>query len=772
MASAALLSATRNRITKTHLPLNLELFSISSSFSSLFSTFCKSHHSFSQPQAPPVPKKVPFTVSDHGLSWQDPYHWMSNTNDPDFINYLRQENSYADAFMKDTEELQRTLFSEMINRMPSKISTPPERWGDWLYYQYIPERKEYPVLCRKLANDGKGWMKQVVNYMSKGFWEEEILLDWNEIAELYGYVHVGTCRVSPDNRFLAYTLDITGNEKFVLQIKDLRRNFVLSNHRVEGVVSLAWAQDGCTLFYTLCDQNQRPYSVQCMKLGSDSVDSNIPIFVESDSRYCVDITSTKDGKFITVNSNSRASSEVYVIDAFNPKSGILRFCERVSGVQYFLEHHDGFFYILTNAPLRKDELSNSGDYYLGRCRADNLHSTNLQPIILPDEDTCFLDMDIFNEHLVLLLNKEGSLSMCSIKMPIMSDCKTELKIDDLHAWFFPLPSNMCTISPGANLDFMSSVYRVVLSSPVMPDVIVDYDMSRNSHVVVQQEEVSNICSSTNHLQNYKSAKETEDLLCEKKTNGHKSEASGLKDLSDLYFCEKKEVISHDGIRVPLTILYSKELHRKGKSPGLLHGYGAYGELLDKSWCADRLSLLDRGWVIAFADVRGGAGADSSWHSSGSGLHKLNSICDFVSCGEYLINEGYIHKQQLSAVAHSAGCFLVGAAMNMHPNLFRAAILKVPFLDVCNTLLDTDLPLTVLDYEEFGNPQIESHFHNILKVSPYDNIRQGFCYPAVLLKSSFNDSRCLCIQGLVFGKQPNGWPGYGTLRVQLVLLQSF
>lgn len=270
----------------------------------------------------------------------------------------------------------------------------------------------------------------------------------------------------------------------------------------------------------------------------------------------------------------------------------------------------------------------------------------------------------------------------------------------------------------------------------MPDVIVDYDMSRNSHILVQQDGLSNICSSTKRSQNYKSANEIQDLQCEAQINGHK----GLKDFSDMYFCEKKEVISHDGVRVPLTILYSKELHRKGQSPGLLHGYGAYGELLDKSWCAGRLSLLDRGWVIAFADVRGGAGADSSWHSSGSGLHKLNSICDFVSCGKYLINEGYIHKQQLSAVAHSAGCFLVGAAMNMHPNLFRAAILKVPFLDVCNTLLDTDLPLTVLDYEEFGNPQIESHFHNILKVSPYDNIRQGFCYPAMLLRPSFNDSR--------------------------------
>ncbi|KAL3501542.1 hypothetical protein ACH5RR_035991, partial [Cinchona calisaya] len=582
MASSALLSSVRNSIKKTHLPFKFHLFAIRPS-SSLFSTLCKNQHSFTLPQlAPPVPKKVPFTVSAHGRTWQDPYHWMSNTNDPDFINYLNQENSYADAFMKDTVELQRTLYSEMVNRLPSKISTPPERWGPWLYYQYIPEGQEYPVLCRKLANDGEGWMKKVVNYIGKGLGKEEILLDWNEIAELYGYVHVGTCRISPDNNFLAYTLDVNGNEQFVLQIKDLQRKSLISNHRVEGVVNLAWARDSCSLFYTLCDQNQRPYRVQCVKLGSDSMD-NVPLFVESDSRFCVDITSTKDGQFITV----------YVMDAVNPQSGLQRFCKRVSGVKYFLEHHEGFFYVLTNAPLSKDESSGCENYYLGRCRAEDLQSTNLQTIILPNEDMCLLDMDIFNEHIVLFLNQEGSSSICSIDMRNLSKCKTQVKIDDLNPWFFPLPSNMCTVTPGVNHDFMSPVYRVMLSSSVMPDVIVDYDMSTKTYLVVQQEEVPNIGQSSTEIQNIQS---------EKRKNAQENEAWGIKNFSDLYCCEKIEVISHDGIRVPLTVLCSKEEHRNGQSPGLLHGYGAYGEVLDKSWCADQLSLLDRGWLIAFADV--------------------------------------------------------------------------------------------------------------------------------------------------------------------------
>ncbi|XP_071706770.1 uncharacterized protein [Rutidosis leptorrhynchoides] len=233
---------------------------------------------------------------------------MSKTHDPDFISYVQNENNYTEAFMADTHNLQRTLFTEMINRIPDKISTPPEVWCPWLYYQYIPEKKEYPVLCRKLAVASANWVKHMINNATRGFVSEEILLDWNEIADEYGYVHVGTCRISPDHRFLAYTLDVTGDERFFLQVKNLGRGTIIPTLRVEDVVSLAWAQDSCTLFYTVCDQSQRPYRVQYTSLGSNPV-SDVIVYTEKDSSFCVDVTSTKDGKFISVNSNSRTSSE-------------------------------------------------------------------------------------------------------------------------------------------------------------------------------------------------------------------------------------------------------------------------------------------------------------------------------------------------------------------------------------------------------------------------------------------------------------------------------
>lgn len=233
---------------------------------------------------------------------------MCNTNDPDFLNYLNQENSYAQAFMADTGSLQRTLVAEMKNRMPSKVSTPVECFGPWLYYEYIPEGKEYPVLCRRLQTNKPGWAEKILSYVKAEFRREEILLDWNEVAEKHGYVHVGQCRISPDHNFLAYTLDATGSEQFMLQIKDLRNGCIIPMAPENGIVSLAWAQDCKTLLYTIADENQRPYRVLCTKLEPGNTDDTL-VFMENDPSYCVDLTSTKDGKFITVNSNSRSSSE-------------------------------------------------------------------------------------------------------------------------------------------------------------------------------------------------------------------------------------------------------------------------------------------------------------------------------------------------------------------------------------------------------------------------------------------------------------------------------
>ncbi|CAN8236042.1 unnamed protein product [Cochlearia groenlandica] len=687
-----------------------------SSSSSFFSTQCfvRQKSPLSAPkESPPIPKKIPFTISSHGITRRDPYRWMRNTDDPDFIDFLERENSYAQAFMSDTETLRSDLVSEMITHIPDEILTPPERWGPWLYRQYIPKGKEYPLLCRRLGNVETKSLSLVE--------EEEVVLDWNQIAVKYGYVHVGVCRVSPDHNYLAYTVDPKGDERFLLQIKDLRSGCLIPRLDIDGVVSLAWGLDGVTLFYTVIDENQRPHRVVVTNVESDGKDDT-DVFVEKDSSFCV-----------------------YIVNADKPLARLQRTRERVPGVQCFLEHHNGFFYILTNAPTNSDR---SGEgYYLTRCLVEEIETTKwqvfwlfiiiiffqllrisntnefyFQTVFCPDDDVVIQDMDMFNDFIVLFLSKKGLPMICSIDMPIKANTK---HMEDLNPWYFPLPAdNPCSVTPGSNHNFESSIYRLVLSSPVIPDTIIDYDVSRRSFAIVQQEEGRLIDKP------------------DRTSDGQNGRLDSRKwdDLSDAYVCERREVSSHDGVEVPLTILYSREAWKKSESPGMLIGYGAYGEPLDKSWCTNRLSMIDRGWVIAFADVRGGGGGDFSWHKSGTGSLKLNSIQDFIYSANYLIEKGYVHRHQLAAIGHSAGSILPAAAMNIHPILFRAAILKVPFVDVLNTLSDSSLPLTLLDHEEFGNQDIQTDFRSILSYSPYDNIREDVCYPSMLVTTSFHDSR--------------------------------
>uniref|UniRef100_A0A0E0IL78 Prolyl endopeptidase n=1 Tax=Oryza nivara TaxID=4536 RepID=A0A0E0IL78_ORYNI len=634
----------------------------------LLSTSCRRGHPTQPPQhpspaplplPPPVAKKVPFTASAHGRSWSDPYHWMRDTSDPDLAALLEAENAYADAFVDSAGEggggLRARLAAEMRARLPPSAASPPQPWGPWLYYQYVPEGKEYPVLSRRLRSSG-GLARAALDFIS-GSKKEQVLLDWNEIAEKFGYVHIGSCRISPDHRFLAYTLDISGDEFFSLEVKDIQSTNTIFSSPHKGIVSLAWSRNSDNLFYTVCDETLRPNQVLCKDLQSDQ--AGFLVFMEKDINCCVDITSTKDFKYVHV----MESGHVVALP---------------------------------------------GSYYT------------------------FQDMDIFHEQLVLFIRKSGLPLICSINLPIDVDFQEQKELDDLDPWFFPVPSDLCSIVPGSNNDFMSSTYRLVLSSPVLPDLTVDYNMRMRTFAILHQEEVtglsSNLC--TVGLQSNITGIQQNLQLIE--------DSQSWSDLSKLFSCERVQVISHDGVSVPLVILYSREAHRRGESPGILYGYGAYGEDLDKSWCSDRLSLLARGWVVAFADVRGGG--DSSWHLAGTKANKINSIKDFAACGTHLIKEGFVHKNRLCAIGCSAGGLLVGAVINMLPDLFSAAVLKVPFLDICNTMMDSTLPLTILDYEEFGDPNISTEFDTIRSYSPYDNLSPDMCYPPVLVTASFNDTR--------------------------------
>ncbi|XP_019711275.1 uncharacterized protein [Elaeis guineensis] len=599
------------------------------------------------PPTPPRPpqKPVPFTV--HGVTWHDPFSWMSNLSDNVAMRhmdvYIEQEEKYTEAVLATTgaDRLQRKLQIEMAPRMASDLCTPPVRWGPWLYYRRMEEGKQYPVLCRRLAR----LHEEFISYSepSAGFDYttgkriEQKLLDYNQEAERFGgYSHEELSEVSPDHHFLAYTMYDKDKDCFTLSVRDLTTGSLCDKPRADRVANLSWAMNGKALLYTVTDNEKRPYRIFCSILGSGKDD--ILILEEPDKDAYVNIRNTKDFQFVTVNTFSTTYSKVYLINAADPFSGMTLVWESEPHVHCAIEHHRGYIYLLTNAARGGVAVDS---HYLLRRIAEASGSNNWESILLEDPGATIEDVDFCDTHMVLILKEGKTFRLCSIPLPLPVDFKEPVHLAALRPSYLALPKHVCQISPGPNYDYYSSTMR---------------------------------------------------------------------------FISRK--------------------HKQEGNPGLLHGHGAYGELLDKRWRSELKSLLDRGWIIAYADVRGGGGGGKKWHHDGRRTKKQNSINDFVSCAEFLVNQGIVKENSLAAWGYSAGGLLVASAINTRPDLFRAAVLKVPFLDVCNTLLYPILPLTPVDYEEFGYPVELEDFLAIKKYSPYDNIQKDALYPSVLVTSSF------------------------------------
>ncbi|CAN6449368.1 unnamed protein product [Victoria cruziana] len=698
----------------------------------------------SKPPAPPMPprppqKPVAFTF--HGETWHDPYSWMSDLQDKAAMRhmdvYMEQEEKYTEAVMSETVRIQRKLQREMGSRMGAELSTPPVRFGPWLYYRRVEQGKQYPVLCRRLASLNE----EIMSYKSpsagfdfiSGKKIEQKLLDYNEEAERYGgYAYEELSEVSPDHRFLAYTMYNKEIDSFSLSVKDLSTGSLCSSPKADRVANIAWAMGGKALLYTVTDTNRRPYRLLCSMLGSGKDD--ILLLEELDDSVYINIRNTKDFQFVTVNSFSNAFSKVYLINSAFPLSEMELVWESEPHVHCIVEHHQGFLYLFTDAS--RDGLAVDSHYLLYSPVKSS--SRNWEVVFINEPHVILEDVDFCLTHMVLRLREGKSPRICSITLPLSVGDRTVPKhLDALHPFFLPLPPHVCHISPGPNYDFYSSTMRFTISSPVMPDAVVDYDLLTGKWHIVQQQNVlhertrilygTSVSSSSleklESSQKFEIAVETDD------------DSVSWNDLSQYYACEYYDVVSKDDAVVPLTVVYSHK--RKQGGPGLLHGHGAYGELLDKRWRTELKTLLDRGWAVAYADVRGGGGKGKRWHHDGRRSKKLNSVHDYIACATFLLDKEIVHQNKLAGWGYSAGGLLIASAMNMQPDLLRAAVLKVPFLDVCNTLLHPVLPLSPADYEEFGYPENFEEFQAIRLYSPYDNIKKDMLYPAVLVTSSLN-----------------------------------
>ena len=511
---------------------------------------------------------------------------------------------------------------------------------------------------------------------------EEITLDLNEMAKGLKFLALGQYAVSNDGHLLAYTIDTTGFRQFKLYIKDLRTGALLPD-TIERVTSLAWANDNKTLFYTIEDpvsKRSHRFYRHTLSQGADEL-----LYEEKDELFRLQVERPRSRAFIFLTSSSFNETEVRYLPADRPGESPRVILPREKMHRYYVDHHGQEFYIRTNEGAK--------NFRLVSAPVAHPEKKNWKEVIPHRPEVLLEDTDFFADYWVVY-ERENGLQ----KMRI-----TDFKTGQAHNVEFPEP--VYTASGNANAEYNTSVLRFTYQSFITPLSVFDYDMKTRRRTLLKQTEV---------LGGYDPAQ---------------------------YNSERIYATATDGTRIPISLVYKKDLQRDGQRPLLLNGYGAYGYPLPVNFNSSRLSLLNRGVVFAIAHIRGGGEMGEVWHDQGKMMSKRNTFTDFIAAAEHLLKEKYTSKDRLIITGGSAGGLLMGAVLNMRPELFKAAVVQVPFVDVINTMLDESLPLTVGEFLEWGNPKIKAEYDYMKTYSPYENIAAK-AYPAILVRTSLNDSQVM------------------------------
>jgi oligopeptidase B len=621
----------------------------------------------------PTAPKRPYEITQHGNTRIDNYYWMRDRSDPEVLKYLHAENDYLEEIMGHTKSLQETLYAEMKGRIKETDSTVPEKRGEYFYYSRTQEGKQYPIYCRK-----KGSLEG----------SEEILLDQNLLAEGKSFCSIGALTVSPDEKKLAFSLDVEGGEIYTIYIKDLTTGIlypeVIPNTYSSVYVhtGVEWANDSQSVFYLILDASERPYKVLRHRLGTEPEQDEL-ILQDDDEAYSLFIHKSRDGKFIFTNHHSTRATEMRFLAADEPEGELKVLSPRREGVEYFAAHHEGNFYIITN-----DQAEN---FKLMKASVGAPEREDWEEVIPHREDVLIDYVDTFKDFLVLYERRNG------LRQIRITHVGTPTNVRYIE---FPEPAYSVDLE--ANPDFATNILRFTYSSPITPPSVIDYHMDTGQWELIKQD----IPDGYDRAQ---------------------------------YSTERIHATALDGKQIPISIVYKKDLKKDGNNPTLLYGYGSYGSVIDADFNSQRLSLLDRGFVFAIGHIRGGSDLGRAWYESGKMLNKKNSFTDFIACAEHLIQQGFTSNKKLAILGGSAGGLLVSACLTMRPDLFQAVINKVAFVDVVTTMSDPTIPLTSLEWDEWGNPQVREHFEYMLSYSPYDNVRPT-AYPHILITTGLNDPR--------------------------------
>ncbi|MFX0091484.1 MAG: S9 family peptidase [Candidatus Hodarchaeota archaeon] len=619
---------------------------------------------------PPIAKIIPKKFTVHDLDIEDNYFWLREKSNPEVIEYLEAENSYTEAKMKHTEELQEKLYHEMVSRIKETDLEVPEKKGDYYYYSRTVKGEQYKIYCRKKGNLDA---------------EEEVLLDVNELAKGYKYFWIGIFKISPNHQFLAYSVDTTGSEEYILYIKNLKTGDLLEDKIYKTGYYVEWANDNQTLFYVILDEAKRPFKLFRHKMDSAS-EKDILIYHEKDEAYRLEFSKSKDEKYVFINLKSNITSEVWFLEADTPEEQFKLVQARQKNVEYSTAHHGGKFYIVTN-----DKATN---FRLMVTSVENPSKVNWKEV-MPHSKSIKIDrVEAFKDHLAVYERKNG------LKTIRIKNLTTNVE----H--YIDFPEEVYTYNyqtAPKNPEFNTNILRFFYTSFVTPKSVYDYNMDTKKLELKKQEEV---------LGNYDPS---------------------------LYKSERVFAKAQDGVNIPISLVYKKGLIKNGENPLLLNGYGSYGYSTEPGFISNRFSLLDRGFVYAIAHIRGGGELGREWYDNGKLLKKKNTFTDFINCAEYLIEQKFTSPKHLAIIGGSAGGLLIGAVLNMRPELFKVAVARVPFVDVINTMLDPSIPLTVIEYDEWGNPNEKTYFDYMMSYSPYDNV-EAKNYSAILITAGLNDPR--------------------------------
>ena len=662
--------------------------------------------SCSEALVPPVPKKESYEITTHGDKRIDNYYWMrlsdeqKKSKNPDeqtkaVIAYINQENDYTQKSLLHTNKIQENLYDEIVARIQKDDETVPYLDNGYFYYSRYEKGKEYAIYCRK-----KGSLDS----------EEQIILDGNELSKGFDYFAVGGRSVSPDNNWLAYSLDTLSRRFYTIYFKNLSSGKVLKHSIPNTSGSVAWANDNQTIFYTSKNQvTLLSEKIYRHKLDT-SHEQDVLVYEERDNEFYTGVYRSKSGKFIIIWNSSTLVSDYHILDSDNPNGNFISFTPRGEKHEYDIAHYNNKFYIMTNYEAENNRLMETPD------NATDI--SNWKEIISHDNHVHLLDMEIFDNHLVINQRKNGLRGIRIINQTSGEDEILNFG-ENTYAAFF-----------STNKAFKTNILRYSYSSLVTPWSTYDYNMDTGEKNLMKQDQI---------------------------LGGYKQKN---------YFSERLYAKARDGKQIPISIVYNKKYKKDNPQNLLLYAYGSYGSTVDPYFNSARLSLLDRGFIFAIAHVRGSQIYGRQSYEDGKLFNKKNTFFDFIDAGKFLISNGYTKSNKLFCSGGSAGGLLIGAVVNMEPNLWKGAIAEVPFVDVVTTMLDPSIPLTSNEWDEWGDPRKKDYYDYMLSYSPYDQVRK-YNYPNLLVTSGFFDSQVQYFEPLKWvAKLREYWQGENKLYLHM------